>query len=642
MSRTTNGARRSAHLRRSGRAGDRRRAVGMIVVLLLALLVVGTVAGVILGLNTAAASMKLSRDEITAAALQRAKEALIARAALDDNRPGSLPCPDLVTNIAGNVPNDGNADMLAGNDCPSYIGRLPWRTLGLPDLRDASGERLWYALSPSFRDDDSVAINSDTQGVITVEGASVASGVVAIVFAPGAALGAQIRDAASANTVGNYLEAVNPYLPNTFLTASGCSASACTLSFGGGAPVQSPHNDQLLLITHEDLFRVVEPVVQRRIEQEIVPLLTNPVPNPSPTVSAAASCASDPPAYSFPAGYLPGYFEAWGMDLSGKCQWLRGFFPFAAPYQDVLSATPIGTPDTLPSRVQGEYRGRLTQITGLLPVSRDTTSWVTWSATASKTNPISTGIVTPASPVACSATACTFTYECEGPCEFPDGGLDITVSARLRNAAGSFVLPTGITDPTNWNVIPAPSSKVVGSRSFDAATGDLVFTVALRLTPTYGAGPQPVQVTLPTPQFSGLTASTNWFVMNGWHRQTAYTASGGFTIDPLVNLSGRPIDRIANQGAYDASPPCGPAAIKPCVTVLSGPTTTDARAVLVLAGRNLAGGARTYTIANYFELKNADVPQGFAAPPNLEFERQLRSGDFNDRVVVVAPEPLAP
>ena len=45
------------------------------------------------------------------------------------------------------------------------------------------------------------------------------------------------------------------------------------MPFSGGAAVPSQHNDQFIVITHEDLFRVVEPVVQRRIELEIAPLL---------------------------------------------------------------------------------------------------------------------------------------------------------------------------------------------------------------------------------------------------------------------------------------------------------------------------------------------------------------------------------
>jgi hypothetical protein len=101
------------------------------------------------------ANRTIESDRITAAALAQAKDALIGRAAADDNRPGSLPCPDFDNGTINplNTSNDGTADLLNGIECPSYIGRLPWRTLGLPDLRDGSGERLWYALSRAFRDD---------------------------------------------------------------------------------------------------------------------------------------------------------------------------------------------------------------------------------------------------------------------------------------------------------------------------------------------------------------------------------------------------------------------------------------------------------------------------------------------------------
>src|SRR6185436_20415405 len=86
-----------------------------------------------------AAGDRTGRDTKTALALGQARDALIARAAMDVNRPGSLPCPD--------TDNDGAAELFAGVNCPAYVGRLPWRTLGLPDLRDGAGERLWYAVS---------------------------------------------------------------------------------------------------------------------------------------------------------------------------------------------------------------------------------------------------------------------------------------------------------------------------------------------------------------------------------------------------------------------------------------------------------------------------------------------------------------
>ena len=103
------------------------------------------------------------------------------------------------------------------------------------------------------------------------------------------------------------------------------------------------------------------------------------------------------------------------------------------------------------------------------------------------------------------------------------------------------------------------------------------------------------------------------------------------------DLGTRVIDPL--NPTYATAPPCQPDPAPPaCIAVDNGPA--KARAVLVLAGRNLAGGTRTYTIANYFEGKNADVPATNGAPPNQVFERQPRTGNFNDRVVVVAPEPV--
>src|SRR5688572_25973468 len=104
------------------------------------------------------AAVRVDRDRATTDVLLRAKEALVAYAAADANRPGELPCPD--------VDDDGQLtlgiDYGGGGACTSLIGRLPFRTLDLPDLRDDSGERLWYALSADFRAGATVALNSDT------------------------------------------------------------------------------------------------------------------------------------------------------------------------------------------------------------------------------------------------------------------------------------------------------------------------------------------------------------------------------------------------------------------------------------------------------------------------------------------------
>jgi len=189
-----------------------------------------------------AAGNRTDRDTKTALALGQARDALIARAAMDANRPGSLPCPD--------TDNDGVAELFTGVNCPAYVGRLPWRTLGLPDLRDGSGERLWYALSAVFRDKNasSVTLNSDTPGTLSVTGSAPASNVIAIVFAPGEPVGSQFRDTANENVVGNYLEGVN---------ASGGTAFS-------NAPVSDTFNDRLLVIGSDDLM----PAVERRVARE--------------------------------------------------------------------------------------------------------------------------------------------------------------------------------------------------------------------------------------------------------------------------------------------------------------------------------------------------------------------------------------
>lgn len=166
---------------------------------------------------------KIEREKITALALAEAKAALIGRAILDSNRPGSLPCPD--------NDDDGSAELLAGNKCPTYIGRFPWRTLATGDLRDAYGERLWYALSRNHRDHPSAQpINSDTPGALTIDGVD---DYVAIVFSAGPLLNGQSR---ISNQVSDYLEGEN---------ANGNDIYTMLLS--------SSSNDKLIRISRDEI-----------------------------------------------------------------------------------------------------------------------------------------------------------------------------------------------------------------------------------------------------------------------------------------------------------------------------------------------------------------------------------------------------
>ena len=179
------------------------RGVALIVLLtLLGFLVVGVLLSIARG-----GAIETEREIRTAQVLGKAKEGLIAYAiaVLPDTsakRPGDLPCPDL--------DNDGQAELQCVT-AAQRIGRLPWKTLGLSDLRDADGERLWYALSTRFQrrnfnqcpsPSGPTCLNSETPGTITVRNrvgtivhdgttpandpAIIPTGAVAVVFAPGA------------------------------------------------------------------------------------------------------------------------------------------------------------------------------------------------------------------------------------------------------------------------------------------------------------------------------------------------------------------------------------------------------------------------------------------------------------------------
>jgi hypothetical protein len=129
------------------RPNDERGAALVAVATLLSLAVVVSLTAAI-----ARSATSPRRAAVSDQALAVAREALIAHAAsrpLDEIvGPGYLPCPDL--------DDDGWAEPTCGSMSGETgqwqrLGRLPWKTLGLPDLRDAFGERLWYAVSSKHK-----------------------------------------------------------------------------------------------------------------------------------------------------------------------------------------------------------------------------------------------------------------------------------------------------------------------------------------------------------------------------------------------------------------------------------------------------------------------------------------------------------
>ncbi len=223
--------------------------------LILLVIALGILAATVFVGMLSSSDIQNQRDKTTAAALAEAKAALIGYAASDLNRPGELPCPDYNGDGQVTVVGDYN-----GSNCKTYIGRLPWKSLGLKELQDGYGELLWYTLSSNFQANGSAPLNSNVAGQLSVTGISPASNVVAIIFSPGQALAGQSRTQLVTTTppnVQDYLDGSNKDGDNQF-------------------EIQDPStifNDKLILITHHELFTVIE----RRITNTIIG--TGPTPS---------------------------------------------------------------------------------------------------------------------------------------------------------------------------------------------------------------------------------------------------------------------------------------------------------------------------------------------------------------------------
>lgn len=208
--------------------------------LLLALLFVVLGLATLVTLRADRKGPEMEAERKTALALAQAKEAILGRAVINGiasggvQNPGALPCPDR--------DNDGGIDN-SGSICsggppvavlPLNTGRLPWKTLGVGDFRDAAAERLWYVVDPQFFDNGS-AMNSAMMPTLAVNG----NPVVAVVIAPGSALAGQQRDIANQNNLASYLES---YVNATTINLNQPSAT---------------YNDRILTITARELFTVV-------------------------------------------------------------------------------------------------------------------------------------------------------------------------------------------------------------------------------------------------------------------------------------------------------------------------------------------------------------------------------------------------
>lgn len=238
---------------------------------------------IMLGIIAATAAVLLlnvNRDELRTRQLKTSQSMLAtARAALLDyallnpdlnpTQPHSLPCPDI---DASGAFEEGEAHASAcGAAGISVIGRLPWRTLGLPALKDASSACLWYVVSGSWKNagaDTAELVNADSNGLLQlydIETSSVSEGStaddrpLAMIIAPMQPLSTQNRPGATGGNgcvpganPANYLDSDSGSgISNAVL--SGSADVVDVLAVVAGSSVD--HNDRIATISRADIER---------------------------------------------------------------------------------------------------------------------------------------------------------------------------------------------------------------------------------------------------------------------------------------------------------------------------------------------------------------------------------------------------
>jgi len=531
--------------------------------------------------------------------LQLARQALIGHVAHlaslpTELNPGRLPCPE----AAGFFGTTSEGVAAASCKQPA-LGRLPWRTLGLEKLRDATGEPLWYAVSPGWALPNvtaSLTINSDSHGKLAVDGRAEAA--IALIFAPGRPLQVAASSQCAARDQQRRAKDIagNPVSPDArdFLECENATLPADGSFTTVGPP--GSFNDQVVQVSVADLVPALEAAIAVRVAREIVPGLK--------TLYAGAE---------------------WGLAPDNLV------YPYAARFAaDKLD------PDA--------GRGSAGTLQGLLPLTRAQgcdpatelrcdPGFVAWSASPPPTHaaqPGSSAVLygaefTPSS-------RCTFT-PADVQCVLytsAEGFLNLAVSATAANVAMALRrLDKGVAAP-GFADDAATTPRALNAMFATDGTARVTFAgfvnapgtpaTCVRANPPTSVPCQRRAVSVPISLLADhalldpLAAGTGWFLRNDWHRLSYYALSPG------------------HAAATAAPRTCG-LPPRDCLSVGSATGSGRARVLLILAGRDLAGAPRPGSkVSDYLdseENRNGD----------FTFEQRRIDARFNDRLLLVDAAP---
>lgn len=520
--------------------------------------------------------------------LQSAKAALIGhvahRAAMTtENDPGRLPCPESPGSIGG--PNEGIA---AGNCTLPAVGRLPWRTLGLDKLRDASGEPLWYVVSPGWGKPNALTnttINSDSRGQLTLDGSG---DVVALLIAPGPPLSVEASPGCAARVQRrmtpspaidrrDYLECENSSLP----------ADAAFVTNG---PAGS-FNDHVVAVTGADVLPAIEAAIAARFEREI-----------APGIRSAYSGGSWPAAPALP--FAAPFMVPTASNFKGA----------ASTFQGLLPATYSTDPATGGPCAPGAD-------------ARCDPLFVAWLGAPAPAASWTGGAILAPSPTACIVTTTQTTQiDCVLHAYWPwNGNLNFSLQARARNAGMALrqldlavAMPgvdaagraaSGVLNSDGSATITLNASVAMGLPVGDALCGLAGVMAALFDCFRYTIS-VPIALLADQPQ----VRPNHWFARNRWH-EVAY-----YAVAPNIAPSGA---RACVTGSS-------------CLQVAFHPADGNQRGLIALAGRALAGQARpALAVADWLEGANADGASPFA----LRSPALMVNRSFNDRIAVIDANP---
>ncbi len=555
-----------------------------------------------------AASRTAESEILTGQALNAGKRALLGYVALkaadsNEDHPGRLPCPESL-----GQPGTAAAGIAAPVVVPSFptcsaLGRLPWRTLGIDQLRDGHGEPLWYVVSTGIwalvNSGTSLTINPGLGNQLPLDGQP--NAVVALIIAPGTPINSMSEPGVPPAGCANVNQQANrytvPYDPVNFLECGNATGSYIT---AGAAPWG---NDRVIAITAADVMGAISGPVADRLQRQVAPAM-----NDWRTTQSVSS---------------------WGVS----------FLPYASSW--------IGNPAT------NDFCGDNGVWEGLPPIAGASNPGcsTSWSCASP---PCVTSLISPLLGLLatqnCVATGPNMQCSFQG-LMLGAGLFSARITVTAPQVANSFRAPITALPP-DITVSPSGGSSGVTISNFSLplspSTGDATLSFDIS-QPFILPGSTNFTVTIRNLPDAAILSDPRitWFLNNNWYQYTYYAAAPSATVNPVacaalgdpgcIEVHGLPLSSIGNYWE------------KRLVLALMGPALpgqsracTDALDANGLPGPNLIPDCDE--IVNYLEEENKSTG-------NRIFRADLRVATpppgapqpypaFNDRLAV-CPYQLA-